>query len=55
MRRREFITLLGSAAGAAPFASLAQQQPGRVPRIGFLVRTSADSLSPLLDSFRQSP
>jgi putative tryptophan/tyrosine transport system substrate-binding protein len=53
MRRREFITLLGSAAAAAPFASLAQQPSGRVPRIGFLARTSADSLSPLLDSFRQ--
>ena len=53
MRRRKFITLLGSAVAAAPFASLAQQQSGRVPRIGFLARTSADSLAPLLDSFRQ--
>jgi putative tryptophan/tyrosine transport system substrate-binding protein len=53
MRRREFITLLGSTAAAAPFASLAQRQSGTVPRIGFLARTSADSLSPLLDSFRQ--
>jgi putative tryptophan/tyrosine transport system substrate-binding protein len=53
MRRREFITLLGSAVAAVSFTSLAQQQSGRVPRIGFLARTSADSLSPLLDSFRQ--
>ena len=38
MRRREFITPLGSAVAAAPFASLAQQS-GRVPRLGFLART----------------
>jgi putative tryptophan/tyrosine transport system substrate-binding protein len=48
-------TFIGGVAGgllAAPFTLLAQQS-GRVRRIGFLARTSADSLSPLLDSFRQ--
>ena len=50
-RRYAVVALL--ALGAAPLASLAQQQSGRVRRIGFLARTSADSLSPLLDSFRQ--
>src|SRR6202140_1141264 len=52
MDRRAFI---GSVAGgllAVPLAVRAQQS-GRVPRIGFLARTSADSLSPLVDSFRQ--
>jgi ABC-type uncharacterized transport system substrate-binding protein len=53
MRRRAFITLLGGAVATWPITALAQQPLGKVPRIGFLARTSAASLSPLLDSFRQ--
>ena len=47
---------IGSVAGGlltVPLAARAQQMSGRVPRIGLLARTSAESLSPLVDSFRQ--
>jgi putative ABC transport system substrate-binding protein len=52
MKRREFITLVGGVAASAPLAVRAQTARN-VRRIGFLARTSAASLSPLLDSFRQ--
>jgi putative tryptophan/tyrosine transport system substrate-binding protein len=54
MRRRAFIAFLGGAVAMWPIAVHGRQQPGKVPRIGFLARTSAASLSSLLDSFRQA-
>jgi len=51
MRRREFITLLGGAAAAWPHGALAQQPPGRVPRICFLTRYSDASTQ--IDAFRK--
>jgi putative ABC transport system substrate-binding protein len=50
MRRREFITLLASAAAARPLSSHAQQQ---MPVIGFLSGQSARTLTAMLAAFRR--
>ena len=52
MKRREFIALVGGAI-ACPMGVRAQQQAGKVPRIGFLSLTSPSDRPPLLDAFRQ--
>jgi putative ABC transport system substrate-binding protein len=51
--RREALILVGVGAVAGPFSSLAQQPTENTPRIGFLARTSAATIEPLLNSFRQ--
>ena len=52
IQRREFITLLGGAAVAWPFAARAQQA-GKLPTIGFLGSSSASGWSPWTAAFVQ--
>jgi len=51
MRRREFITILGSAAASWPLVAQAQQPT--IPVIGFLNSASAVEWSPFVAAFRQ--
>ena len=53
MKRREFITLLGGAAAALPVVARAQQQAGKVYRIGIMEPTSQALNGDNLDAFRR--
>src|SRR6185436_18046825 len=51
MKRREFITLVGSASVAGPLAALAQQPAGRVYRVGYLAGGSRQTQPHLINAF----
>ena len=53
MRRREFITLLGTGAAVAWPVAVRAQQLGKVSRIGFLGTSSPSLERPLVDAFVQ--
>ena len=52
MNRRRFVALVGGAA-ACPLAARAQQQTGKIRRIGYLSSGTASGAPGLLEAFRQ--
>src|SRR4030065_2502278 len=51
--RRKLLLALGALALAMPLASFAQQQPARIPRIGFLGNSTAALEANLVGPFRE--
>ncbi|MDP9131480.1 MAG: ABC transporter substrate-binding protein, partial [Candidatus Binatota bacterium] len=51
--RRELLIALGAGVLAAPRVAIAQQQPAKVPRIGFLTFAFLSAVSARIEAFRQ--
>jgi putative ABC transport system substrate-binding protein len=51
--RRELLIALGAGVLAAPLVAIAQQQPAKVPRIGYLSATSPSTLAGRTEALRQ--
>jgi putative ABC transport system substrate-binding protein len=54
MRRREFISLLSGVAAGWPSATLAQQQPGKLPRIGIILVEPSELTEALSQGLREA-
>jgi putative tryptophan/tyrosine transport system substrate-binding protein len=54
MRRREFFKLVGGIAAGWPLAALAQQQAGKLPRIGFISTEPSELTKSLNQGLRQA-
>jgi ABC-type uncharacterized transport system substrate-binding protein len=52
MKRRDFIALLGGAAAAWPLAAGAQTSP-KIPRVGYIAGSNANSTEHMVGAFRQ--
>ena len=53
MRRRDFISLISSAAATWPIAARAQEHSGKIPYVGWLVPGTRDNQEPLLEEYRR--
>jgi putative ABC transport system substrate-binding protein len=54
MRRREFFKLVGGVAAGWPSATLAQQQPGKLPRIGIILVEPSELTEALSQGLREA-
>jgi len=54
LKRRDFITLIGGAAAAWPLVASAQQQTGKIPRVGFLLNVQSELVVALFEGLKDA-